>query len=131
MESELRASIIRIKELTYAFSQLRQRTEHLENLENERSVRGDESSLGYPQWTGGSQDKVETAISHSEIETILNNLQERLYANDNCLTSDGVKMGELAYTSFRDLKDDVLKEMPREGFGIFVDAWYLCEFFNM
>ena len=40
-------------------------------------------------------------------------------------------MGEFAYTSFGDLKDDVLKEMPWGGFGIFVDAWYLCAFFNM
>ena len=29
------------------------------------------------------------------------------------------------------LKDEVLKEIPRGGFGIFVDAWYMCDFCNM
>ena len=40
-------------------------------------------------------------------------------------------MGEFAYASFRYLKDNVLKEMPRGGFGLFVNAWSLCEFCNM
>ena len=40
-------------------------------------------------------------------------------------------MGEFSYASFGDVKDDVLKEMPRGGFGLFVDAWSLCEFCNM
>ena len=40
-------------------------------------------------------------------------------------------MGEFAYASFGDLKDDVLKEIPQGGFGLFVDAWYLCAFCNM
>ena len=40
-------------------------------------------------------------------------------------------MGDFAYTYFGYLKGDVLKEMPWGGFGIFVDAWYLCAFFNM
>ena len=40
-------------------------------------------------------------------------------------------MGEFAYTYFSDLKDYVLKEMHQGGFGIFVDAWYLCSFFSM
>ena len=57
MGSTVRASISRIKELTYAFSQLRHHIEHLENLENKRSGREDESSLGEPQWMGGSQEK--------------------------------------------------------------------------
>ena len=33
--------------------------------------------------------------------------------------------------SFRYLKDDVLKEMPWGGLGVFVDAWSLCAFFKM
>ena len=41
----------------------------------------------------GSQDKVEFPRSHAEIDTILNNLQERPSAHDNQLTGDGVKMG--------------------------------------
>ena len=40
-------------------------------------------------------------------------------------------MGEFSDTYFRDLKDDVLKEMHRGSFGLFVDAWSLCEYFNM
>ena len=40
-------------------------------------------------------------------------------------------MGDFAYPSFGDLKGDVLKEIPRRGFGLFVDDWYLCAFCNM
>ena len=40
-------------------------------------------------------------------------------------------MGEFPHTYFGDLKDDVLKEIPRGVFGIFVDAYYLCAFCNM
>ena len=40
-------------------------------------------------------------------------------------------MGEFVYTSFGDLKDAVLKEMPQGGFGIFVNTWSLCKFSNM
>ena len=40
-------------------------------------------------------------------------------------------MGEFAYTSFGDLKDDVLKEIPWGGFGLFVDAWSRYAFCNM
>ena len=40
-------------------------------------------------------------------------------------------MGEFAYASFDYLKDGVLKEIPRGGFGLFVDAWSLCTFCNM
>ena len=50
---------------------------------------------------GEIQDNGETPIIHTEIETFINNLQG--------LTGDGVKMGEFAYTSFGDFKDDVLK----------------------
>ena len=75
MESAVRASIRKIKELAYSLSQLRQRIEHLENLWKERSGREDDSSLGGPQCMLGSQDKVEFPRSHAEIDTILNNLQ--------------------------------------------------------
>ena len=57
MESEIWASIIQIKDLTYAFSQLCQKIGHLYNLENERSGREEESSFGNPQCIGRSQDK--------------------------------------------------------------------------
>ena len=40
-------------------------------------------------------------------------------------------MGEFAYASFDYLKDGVLKEIPRGGFGIFINSWSLCEFFNI
>ena len=40
-------------------------------------------------------------------------------------------MGDFPYAYFCDLKDDVLKEIPWGGFGLFVDAWYQCEFCNM
>ena len=40
-------------------------------------------------------------------------------------------MEEFAYAYFGDLKDDVLKEMTQGGLGIFMDAWYLCAFFNV
>ena len=40
-------------------------------------------------------------------------------------------MGEFDYAYFGDLKDDVLKEISEGGLGLFVDAWYLCAFFNM
>ena len=40
-------------------------------------------------------------------------------------------MGEFAYAYFGDFKDDVMKEMPWGDFGVFVDDWYICEFFNM
>ena len=79
----------------------------------------------------GRQDKGESPRSHAEIETILNNLQERLNAHDNRIAGEGVRMGKFAYTYFVGFKGDVLKEMPQGGLGIFVDAWSLCEFFNM
>ena len=75
MESAVQASIIRIKDTTYEFSQLRQRTEHLENLDNEVSGSEDESSLGDHQLMVGIKDKGETPRIHTEIETIINNLQ--------------------------------------------------------
>ena len=40
-------------------------------------------------------------------------------------------MGEFVYTSFGDLKDDVLKEILWGGFGILVYAWSLCALCNM
>ena len=40
-------------------------------------------------------------------------------------------MGDFAYTYFGDFKYDFLKEIPWGGFGIFVDAWYLCVSSNM
>ena len=80
---------------------------------------------------GGSQDKGESPRSHTEIENILNNYQERLSAHDNRHNGNGFKMGEFAYTSFGYLKDDVLKEIPWGGFGIFVDAWSPCAFCKM
>ena len=80
---------------------------------------------------GGSQDKGEPPISHAEVDTIVNNLQECLNAHDSRITGNGVRMGEFAYTSFGDLKDDVLKEMPWGGFGIFLYACSLCAFYNM
>ena len=87
--------------------------------------------MANPQWTEVIQVKWEPPRSHSEIETILNNLQELLNAHDNRITGEGFRMGEFAYASFGDLKDDVLKEIPQGGFGLFVDAWYLCAFCNM
>ena len=77
---------------------------------------------------GGSQDKGDTPRSHSRMETILNNLQECLNTHDNRHTGKGVKTGDFAYRSFEDLKDDVLKEIHGGEFGIFVNAWSLCEF---
>ena len=59
------------------------------------------------------------------METILNNLQEILNAHDNRITGEGVIMRVFAYASVGDLKDEVLKETPRRGFGLFVDAWSL------
>ena len=79
----------------------------------------------------GSLDKEEPPRSHAEIDTILNNLKERLNAHDNHMNGNGVIIGEFAYTYFGNLKDDVLNEIPRGGFGIFVDAWSLCAHFNM
>ena len=84
-----------------------------------------------PQWMGGIQDKGEYRISHAEIEIILNNLQERLNAHDNFITGEGVRMGKFAYAYLGYLKDGVLKELTWVGFGLFVDAWSLCAFFNM
>ena len=46
---------------------------------------------------------------HAEIETIINDLQERFKAHDKCLVYQGVKMGEFSYASFGDLKDELLK----------------------
>ena len=86
--------------------------------------------MGKPQWIGGSKDKGETPRIHKEIETIINNLQERLNSHDNRLTGNGVKMGIFAYASLGNLKDDVLKEMPRGSFGLFVNACSLCTFCN-
>ena len=80
---------------------------------------------------GGIQDKVESPRSHAEIENILNNLQERLNTHDNRITGDGFRMGEFSYASFGYLKDGVLKEMPRGGFVLFMDAWYLCALCSM
>ena len=68
---------------------------------------------------------------HSCIETIINNLEERLNDHDNCLTGDGFKIVEFSYSYFGDLKDDVLKETTMGGSGIFMDACSLCEFCNM
>ena len=42
MDSAVRASISQIKDLTYAFSQLRQSIEHIEKLENDMSGREDD-----------------------------------------------------------------------------------------
>ena len=84
MESTVRASLIQIKDVTYAFNQLRQRIENLEHLENDSSGREEEILMVNLQWMGGSQDKGEPPISHTEIETILNSLQECLNAHDNC-----------------------------------------------
>ena len=57
----------------------------------------------------GSQDKGEFPRIHAEIETILNNIQERLNAHDNRITGEGVRMEEFSYAYFGDLNDDVLK----------------------
>ena len=65
------------------------------------------------------------------METILNKLQERLNGHNNLITGNGVRMVDFAYVYYVYLKDDVLKEMPRRGFGLFVHAWSLIEFFNM
>ena len=64
IHSVVHASISQIKELTYTLSQVRRRIKYLENLENERSVRGNESLLGDPQWMKGSQDKRDTPRSY-------------------------------------------------------------------
>ena len=80
---------------------------------------------------GGSQYKGETPRSHAEINTIIINLQERINAYDKLLTGNGVKMGEFDYASLWSLKDDFIKEIPWGGFGVFVDTWSLCDFFNM
>ena len=56
----------------------------------------------------GSQDKGELPRIHAEIKTILNNIQERINAHDNRITGERVRMGECAYASFRDLKDDLM-----------------------
>ena len=117
--------------MTYAFSQLCQRVEHIEDIDNDRSRRDDKSSMVNPQWMGVSQENGESPRSHAEIETIIKDLQEQLNAHENRLTGKGVITGEFSYTSFGDLKDDVLKEIPRGSFGIFVDAWSICAFSNM
>ena len=70
-------------------------------------------------------------ISYEEIEATLYNLQECPKAHDNLITSKGVKMGELVYAFLGELKDEVLKEIPRWGCGIFVDTRSICAFFNM
>ena len=57
IESAVQASIGRIKNLIYTFSQLRQRIEHLEDLDNEISIIEDETFMGNPKWMGGSQYK--------------------------------------------------------------------------
>ena len=84
-----------------------------------------------PIWIGGNQEKGEPPRSHSEIDNILNNLQERLYEYDNQITGYGVIIGEFAYAYFGYLKDDVLKEIPWGGLGIFVDSWSTCMLCNM
>ena len=81
-----------IKELTYAFRQLRQCIDHLENMENERSGREEKRSLGDPQCMSRSQYKGEAPIIHANIETILNDLQERLKAHENRLTAKVFQM---------------------------------------
>ena len=65
--------------------------------------------MGNPQWIKGSQYKWESSISYTEIETFLNNIQERLNAHDNRITGEGVRMEEFSYAYFGDLNDDVLK----------------------
>ena len=65
------------------------------------------------------------------MESILNNIQECINAHDNCITGEGLRMGEFTYASFDDLKDEVLKEIPWGGLGVFLDAWYLCSICNM
>ena len=67
MESTVQASIIRIKDLNYAFNRLRQRIEDLEDLQNDSSGREEKISLVKLQWMVGSQDKEESPISHTEM----------------------------------------------------------------
>ena len=99
-------------------------------MENEIFGREYDSSLEVPHWIGGRQDKGEPPKIHMEIEPILNNLQEGLKVHYNRLSGKGVKIGEFSYACFGYLKDELLKEMLQGGFGIFVDAWYLCAFLN-
>ena len=40
-------------------------------------------------------------------------------------------MGDFTFISWGDLKNEVLEEIPWGGFGLFVDAWYLCTSCNM
>ena len=128
IESAVWVSTRQIKELTYVFSQLRQKIERIDHLESERYGREDESLMGKPQCMGGSQGKGESPTNHAEIESIRNNLQELLNSHDNHISGEGVRMGEFAYEYFGYFKDDVLKEIPRGGFSILVDAWSICDF---
>ena len=62
--------------------------ESIEHGEQEVCKRGREL-LGRPlECMGRSQEKGYTPIIHAEMETILNKLQERLSAHENCLTGD-------------------------------------------
>ena len=79
----------------------------------------------------GIQDKGETTIIHVLIETVINDLQKHLNAHNNRLTENEFKMGDFDYESSGNLKYDVLKEIPRGGFGIFVDACSKYPFCNM
>ena len=56
MESAIRASISRIKDLTYVFTQLCHWIKHLDNLDNERSGRDEESFLVTPN--GWEESKI-------------------------------------------------------------------------
>ena len=100
-------------------------------MENKRSIGNDRRLLEYPQWMRGSLDRGAVPRSYEEIDTTLYNLQEIPKYYDNLITGKGVKMGEFVYASLGDFKDEVLKDIPQEGFGIFVDAWSLCVFFNV
>ena len=62
---------------------------------------------------------------------LLITFKKHLNAHDNRLTENEFKMGDFAYESSGNLKYDVLKEIPRGGFGIFVDACSKYPFCNM
>ena len=51
---------------------------------------------------GGIQFKGESPKNHAEIDTILNNLQERINEPDNCITGEGVIIGEFSYAYLGD-----------------------------
>ena len=62
---------------------------------------------------------------------MINIINERLNAHETHITVEGFRIGEFACAYFGYFKDDVLKEMPRGYFGLFVDAWSLCAFCKM